>query len=75
MPDCPHGAHVDHENRIKACESGLLSVQNKLEETQKMIKNPTVTVALISVAGVIFSGTMAFLGVVFGPILKAYLGL
>ena len=63
--DCPF--HVDHASRIVRLES-------EMKEVKAMVKNPAVTVAVITVLGGMFTGLMAFMGVVLGPVLRAWLG-
>ena len=75
MSECPHGAHIDHENRIRGCETGIVALKSEVREVRVMQRDPRIAVALISVVGVVASGTMAFLGVVLAPIIKSYLGL
>jgi hypothetical protein len=46
-----------------------------MEKLMEKIGSPAVTVAIIGVLGTMFSGCCAFLGVVFAPVVKAWLGL
>ena len=75
MADCPHGAHIDHENRIRQCESGIIAVKNEIREVKMMQRDPRIVIATIGAVSGVFSGTMAFLAVILAPIIKSYLGL
>lgn len=60
--DCPHC--LDHENRLKTLEKHM-------EEVKADIKKQSVTVAYISLAGVIITAMTSFAGVVFTAFLKS----
>jgi hypothetical protein len=57
----------EHEHRISVLET-------QMREVKTMLRNPAVTVAVITVMGGVFTGFMAFLGVVLGPVVRAWLG-
>lgn len=60
--NCPYC--LDHENRLKKLEKDM-------EEVQSYIKKSSVTVAIISFCGVIFTALTSFAGVVFTAFLKS----
>jgi hypothetical protein len=59
---CPYC--LDHENRLKTLEKNM-------EEVKSDIKKQSVTVALISFCGVVFTALTSFAGVVFTAFLKS----
>jgi len=68
MPGCvDQGKCSEHEHRISLLEKQMSEVKN-------MLKNPAVTVAIITAFGAMFTGFMAFAGVVLGPVVRAWLG-
>jgi len=68
MPGCvEQGKCSEHEHRITTLEKQMTEVKN-------MLKNPAVTVAMITAFGAMFTGFMAFMGVVLGPVVRAWLG-
>lgn len=62
---CPY--HIDHERRIENLEQECKTMKEK-------IGSPAVTVAIISLIGVLFSATSAFAAVIAAPVLRAWLG-
>jgi len=81
MANCPYGALTNFEprecpceQRITAAEEAIAEQKKQLKELLDMIRSPQVTVALIAAGSGIFCGLMGFLGVTFGPLIRAWLG-
>ena len=73
MPEnCPHHKEIDY--RIAENRRDIDSCRCDIKEIQKMMKSPALMVAVIGLIGTLFSGFMAFLGVVAGPVIRAWLG-
>ncbi|MDD5486812.1 MAG: hypothetical protein PHW65_04595 [Dehalococcoidales bacterium] len=82
MSTCPYGVQTSFEprqcpceQRITEAEEGIVDQKKQLKEVREMIRSPQITVALIAAFSGIFCGFMGFVGVVFGPVVKAWLGL
>ncbi len=61
------GKCSEHEHRIS-------NLEKQITEVELMVKNPATTIALIHAFGAMFTGFMAFLGVILAPALRAWLG-
>lgn len=64
-PRCPY--HIDHDTRIKNLES-------EQKDMKAHLSSPQITVALIGLIGIFLTAITSFAGVVFAPIVRAWLG-
>jgi len=60
--------HKDHENRIERLEG-------EMKDVQSSISRQTLIAVVLGFFGTVFTGTAAFAGVVFAPMIKVWLGI
>lgn len=64
---CLH--HISHEQRICRLEEDHEKTVSKIQKLEENMKNPSITLAIISLFGVMISAGAAFAGVVMAPII------
>ena len=78
MPERNHGGscpyHIDHENRLTACEADIEDLKQEDSAMREKIGNPAFAVAVISFLGVCVTAGTSFLAVILAPVIRVWLG-